>query len=54
MELKKKYNQNFVKRSEIMRNTQFKTEDIFGEVMNKDNISQDQIIKPNNFSGEMM
>ena len=35
-----------------MKITQFKVEDVFGDVINKNNISQDQIIKPNNFSSE--
>ena len=37
-----------------MKNTQFKVEVIFGDVINKNNISQDQIIKPNNFLAKIM
>ena len=54
LELKKNYNHYLDKREEIMKNTQFKIEDIFGDIINKDNISQDQIIKLNNFSAKMM
>ena len=37
-----------------MNSTQFKIEDIFGDFINKDNFSQDQIIELNNFSAKMM
>ena len=36
---KKIYNHYFDKRSEIMKNTQFKVEDTIGEVIGKDSIS---------------
>ena len=36
-------------RSEFMKNTQFKVEDVFGDVISKDNFSQEQITKPINF-----
>ena len=52
-ELKKIYNHYFDKRSEIMKNTQFKVEDVFGDVLSKDNFSQEQIIKINNFLAKM-
>ena len=48
-ELKKIYNHYIDKRSEIMKNTQFKVEDVFGDVISKDNFSQEQITKLNNF-----
>ena len=48
-ELKKIYNHYIDKRSEIMKNTQFKFEDIFGDIINKDSISTEQITKLNNF-----
>ena len=48
-ELKKIYNHYLDKRKEIMKNTQFKVEDVFGDVISKDNFSQEQITKPNNF-----
>ena len=53
-ELKKIYNHYFDKRKEIMKNTQFRVEDIFGDIINKDKNSQDQMIKLNNFSAKMM
>ena len=45
VELKKIYNHYLDRRKENMKNAQFKVEDIFGDIINKDNISQDQIIK---------
>ena len=48
-ELKKIYNHYIDKRSEIMKNTQFKVEDVFGDVISKDNFSQEQITKLNKF-----
>ena len=53
-ELKKIYNHYFDKRSEILKNTQFKVEDVFGDVISKDNFSQEQITKLNNFSAKIM
>ena len=38
-ELKKIYNHYIDKRSEIMKKTSFKVEDIFGDVVSKDSIS---------------
>ena len=48
-ELKKIYNHYIDKRSEIMKNTSFKVEDIFGDVISKDNFSQEQRTKLNKF-----
>ena len=48
-ELKKIYNHYIDKRSEIMKNTSFKVEDVFGDVISKDNFSQEQITKLNSF-----
>ena len=48
-QLKQIYNHYVDKKSEIMKNTQFKVEDIFDDVINKDTISQEQIVKLNNF-----
>ena len=48
-ELKKVYNHYLDKRKENMKNTQFKVEDVFGDVISKDNFSQEQITKPKNF-----
>ena len=53
-ELKKIYNHNIDKRKEIMKNTSFKVEDVFGDVISKDNFSQEQITKLNNFSAKIM
>ena len=48
IDIKKICNHYLDKRKGIM-NTQFKVEDIFGDVINKDNFSQEQITKLNNF-----
>ena len=37
-----------------MRNTQFKAEDVFGDVISKDNFSQEQIAKLENFLAKLM
>ena len=52
-QLKQIYNHYTDKKSEIMRNTQFKVEDIFNDVINKDTMSQEQIVKLNNFLAKM-
>ena len=52
-QLKQIYNHYVDKKSEIMKNTSFKVEDIFNEVINKDTISQEQIVKLNNFLAKM-
>ena len=41
-ELKKIYNLYFDKRKEIMKNTSFKVEDFFGNVISKDSISPEK------------
>ena len=46
-QLKQIYNHYFDKKSEIMRNTSFKVEDVFGDVISKDSISPEQITKLN-------
>ena len=48
------YNHYVDKKSEIMKNTQFKVEDIFSDVISKDTISTEQITKLNNFLAKMM
>ena len=53
-ELKKIYNHYIDKRKEVMKNTQFKVEDVFGDVISKDNFSQEQITKLNNVSAKIM
>ena len=54
LELQKIYNHYIDKRSEIMKNTSFKVEDVFGDVISKDNFSQEQITKLNNFLAKIM
>ena len=53
-ELKKIYDHYLDKRKEIMKNTQVKVEDVFGDVISKDNFSQEQITKINNFLAKIM
>ena len=53
-ELKKIYNHCIDKRSEFMKNTSFKVEDVFGDVISKDNFSQEQVPKLNNFLAKRM
>ena len=53
-ELKKIYNHYLDKRKEIMKNTQFKVEDVFGDVISKDNFRQERITKLNNFLAKIM
>ena len=45
--MKKIYNHYLDRRSEIMTNTQFKVEDVFGIILNEDSISAEQITKFN-------
>ena len=37
-----------------MKNTNFKVEDVFGDFISKDNFSQEQITKLNNFLAKIM
>ena len=53
-QLKQIYNHYVDKKSEIMKNTSFKVEDIFTDVISKDSISTEQITKLNNFLAKMM
>ena len=53
-QLKQIYNHYVDKKSEIKKNTQFKVEDIFTDVISKDTISTEQITKLNNFLARMM
>ena len=53
-QLKQIYNHYVDKKSEIMKNTQFKVEDIFSDIISKDTISTEQITKLNNFLAKMM
>ena len=53
-ELKMIYNHYIERRSENMKNTSFKVQDVFGDVISKDNFSQEQITKLNNFLAKIM
>ena len=53
-ELKKIYNHYLDERKEIMEITQFKVEDVFGDIVIKDKLSQDQITKLNTFLAEIV
>ena len=53
-ELKKIYNHYLDKRKEIMKNTQFKVEDVFGDVISKDSFSQERITKLSNFLAQIL
>ena len=48
------YYHHLDKRKVIMKNTSFKVEDIFGDVISKDNFSQEQITKLNIFLTKIM
>ena len=54
LELKKIYNQYLDKRKEIMKITSFKEEDVFGDVISKDNFNQEQITKLDNSLAKKM
>ena len=53
-ELKKIYNHYLDRRKKIMKITQFKVEDVFGDVISKDKFSQKQTTKLNNFLAKTM
>ena len=53
-ELRKIYNQYLDKRKDIRKSTQFKIEDVFGDLKNKENFSQEQKTKLENFSAKIM
>ena len=52
-QLKQIYNHYVDKKSEIMKNTSFKVEDVFNDIIHKDTISPEQITKLNNFLAKM-
>ena len=54
LELKKTFNHYLDKRKEVTKKTQFKVEDAFGDVLSKDNFSQEQINKLNIFLAKIM
>ena len=53
-QLKQIYNHYIDKKSEIMKNTQFKVEDVLGDVISKDTISTEQTTEVNNFLAKMI
>ena len=53
-ELKKIYNHYLDKRKEVVKNTQFKVEDVFGHIISKDNFSLEQITKANNVLAKIL
>ena len=53
-QLKQIYNHYIDKKEEIMKNTSFKVEDVFSDVVSKDTISPEQITKLNNFLAKTM
>ena len=53
-QLKQIYNHYVDKKSEILKNTSFKVEDVFNDIIHKDTISPEQITKLNNFLAKMM
>ena len=53
-QLKQIYNHYVDKKSEIMKNTAFRVEDVFNDIIYKDTISPEQITKLNNFLAKMM
>ena len=50
--MKKIYNHNLDKRNEIMKNTQFKVEDVFCDIMSKYSIPPEEKTKPNKISAK--
>ena len=53
-QLKQIYNHYVDKKCEIMKNTAFRVEDVFNDIIHKDTISPEQITKLNNFLAKMM
>ena len=53
-QLKQTYNHYVDKSTEIMKNTSFRVEDVFGDVLSKDNFSEEQITKLNIFLAKIM
>ena len=53
-ELKEIYNHYIDKRKEILKNTSFKVEDVFGDIIKKESFSQEQLTKVNNFLAKIL
>ena len=54
LELKNIYNNSLDKRREIMKNTLFKVEDVFGDVISEDNFSEEEITELNKFLAKIL
>ena len=52
--MKKIHNHHLDERTELMKNTSIKVEDVYGDILSKDSISPEQITKPNNFLAKTM
>ena len=48
------YNHYLDKRKQFMKNTEIKVEEVLGDIIKKDKMSHDQIIKLKNFSAKLM
>ena len=53
-ELKKIHNHYLDRRKDIMKNTQFKVEEVFGDNISKDNFNQEKITKLKNLSAKIL
>ena len=53
-EIKKIYSHYLDERKDFMKNTQFKDEDVFGNIISKDILSQEQITKLNYFLAKII
>ena len=53
-QLQQIYNHYIDKKTELLKNTHFKVEDVFTDVISKDTISTEQKTKLNNFLAKMM
>ena len=53
-DLEKIYNRQLEKRKEIMKITQFKVEDVFGDILSKDSYSPEQTTKLNDFLAKIL
>ena len=54
LEYKKIFNHYLDKRNDIMKNAQFKVEDVFGDIVSKDSFPPEQTTKPNKFLAKIM
>ena len=54
LELKRNYNHYLDKKKDIMKNTQFEVEDVFGGIISTDNFSQVQTTELNNFRAKRL